>query len=376
MRKLFVLLSAVLALVVVAPSNVASAATVAGPVGSLESAVTNPANSTVVMTGWALDRSALAASTTVRVTVDGVASGGWRIAGLLRTDVNRSQAASGGHGYSIALAPKAGKHLICVDTRLRSGAQITSLGCFSFTAYRMATAADMSAIGATIDPHHTIAWQWKALPAGTLGMALPWDEQVDIASGQTIHNLRDVMIHEWSHVLQYRAFGGSWWDAVQAFNALIGHPADRTGYAGIEHGADCIAQALGASYLGYGCTPALRTYGALIARGVLMTRLQGAVKVALSGSAVTVSGWTIDPAAPTTATTFVVTDNGKAVTKAAATTVNRSDANAAVGTSGNHGFSVRVSLAKGTHVICVSGQFAASGKAAATVGSCTTVTAA
>jgi hypothetical protein len=374
-RKLLLLLSAVLALVIVAPSAIASAATVAGPIGSLESAVTNPANSTVVMTGWALDRSATAASTAVLVTVDGVAAGGWRVAGLLRTDVNRAQAATGGHGYSIALAPKAGQHLICVDTRLRSGAQVTSLGCFSFTAYRMATAADVSAIATTIDPHHTIAWQWKALPAGTLGMALPWDKQVSIASGQTVQNLRSVMIHEWSHVLQYRAFGGSWWDAVQAFNALLGHPADRTSYAGIEHGADCIAQALGASYLGYGCSPALRTYGALVARGVLMTKLQGTVKVTAAGSAVTVSGWTIDPAAPTTATTYAVTDNGKAVTSIARTTLNRSDANAAVGTTGNHGFSVKVPLAKGKHLICVSGQFAATAKAAATVGTCTTVTA-
>ena len=295
MRKLLVLVSAVLALVIAAPAAVASAATATAPVGALESAVSNPVNSTVVMTGWALDRSARSATTSVLVTVDGVASGGWRVAGVARADVNRSQSATGGHGFSITLAPKPGKHVICVETRLRSGAQVTSLGCFSFTAYRMATAADVSSIAKTIDPQHTIAWQWTALPAGTLGQALPWNGQVRIASGQTIQNLRDVMIHEWSHVLQYRAFGGSWWDAVQAFNALLGHPADRSSYSGIEHGADCIAQALGAGYLGYGCSPALRTYGALIARGVLMTTLRGTAQVTMSGSTATVSGWTVDP---------------------------------------------------------------------------------
>ena len=374
MRKFLVLCSALLALVIAAPASIASAATVAAPIGSLQSAVTNPANSTVMMTGWALDRGAASASTTVLVTVDGAASGGWRVAGLLRTDVNRSYSATGGHGFSITIAPKPGTHVICVNTRLRSGAQVTSLGCFSFTAYRTATAADMTAVAAAIDPHHTIAWQWKALPAGTLGMALPWNGQVDIASGQTIQNLRDVMIHEWSHVLQYRAFGGSWWDAVQAFNALLGHPTDRTSYNGIEHGADCIAQALGATYQGYGCSSALRTYGALIARGVLMTRLQGSAKVTVSGSTATVSGWTIDPAAPTTANSFVVTDNGKAVTTSVKTNVLRADANAAVGTTGTHGFSVKVSLAKGRHLLCVSAKFVASGKAAATVGNCTTVT--
>lgn len=374
MRKLLVLLSAVLALVIAAPASIASAASVAPPVGRLESAVTNPATSMVTMTGWALDRGVRSLSTTVRVTVDGVTSGGWRAAGVLRTDVNRIQSATGGHGFSITIAPKAGQHVICVDTRLRSGAQVTSLGCFSFTAYRMATAADMTAIAKTIDPQHTIAWQWKALPAGALGQALPWDKQVVISSAQTILNLRDVMIHEWSHVLQYRAFGGSWWDAVQAFNALLGHPADRTSYNGIEHGADCIAQALGATYQGYGCSSALRVYGSLIARGVQMNKLQGTAQVTASGATATVTGWTVDPAAPTTSNTFVITDNGKAVTAAARTTVNRSDANAAVGTTGTHGLSVKVSLAKGKHVICVSAQFVASGKAAATVGSCTTVT--
>lgn len=374
MRKLIAVLAAALALVVVARGAVAGAA-VPPPIGSLESAVANPVQPTVVISGWALDRGARSLPTAVRVTVDGT-PGGWSAATVLRPDVNRAQSATGGHGFSIRLAPKSGKHAICVDTRLRSGAQVTSLGCFSFTAYRMATAADMAAIAAGIDPHHTITWQWKALPIGTLGLALPWNKQVSIASGQTINNLRDVMIHEWSHVLQYRAFGGSWWDAVQAFNALLGHPTDRSSYAGIEHGADCIAQALGASYLGYGCTPALRTYGALIARGVLMTKLQGTAQVAGSGSTATVTGWTVDPAAPTTSNAFDVTDNGKAVTPITKTTINRADANAAVGTTGTHGFSVKVPLAKGRHLICVSGHFVASGKAAATVGSCTTVTAA
>lgn len=374
MRKLLVLLSAVLALVLVAPVSVASAA-VPAPVGSLESAVANSANSTVKVTGWAVDPGT-SASTSVRVTVDGVTDGGWSIAGVLRTDVNRARSTSGNHGFSITVAPRPGKHTICVDTRLRSGAQVTSLGCFAFEAYRMATAADVAAIATTLDPKKTISWKFTALPTGTLGQALPWNQQVRIASGQTIHNLRDVMIHEWSHVLQYRAFGGSdaWWDAVQAFNALLGHPADRSSYDGVEHGADCIAQALGATYQGYGCLPALRVYGALIARGVLMNKVQGSVKIALSGSTATVTGWTVDPAAPTTSNTYVITDNGKAITTSARTTTTRTDANTATGTTGNHGFSVKVSLAKGQHRICVAAQFVKSGKAAVTVGNCTTVT--
>ena len=371
MRKLLVVVSALLVLVGVAP--VAAAAT-PPPVGSFETAVTNPVQPTVVMTGWALDRGARSVPTAVRVTVDGT-PGAWRAAAVLRADVNRAHSATGGHGFSITLAVRPGGHTVCIDTRLVAKSQVTPLGCIAMTGYRMATSGDVAAIADTLDPHHTIAWKWAALPAGTLGLAQPWNKQVTIASVQTVAHLRDVMTHEWSHVLQYRAFAGSdpWWDAVQAFNALLGHPADRSGYNGIEHGADCIAQALGATYLAYGCTPALRTYGARIARGMLMNALQGTAAATASGKSVTVTGWALDPAAPTTSVVVTVTDNGKAVSTPIRTNLTRSNINLSTGVTGAHGYSVRVSLPQGRHRICVTAQFVRSGKAAATVGNCTTV---
>ena len=376
MRKLGIILLALLALLVAVPAGSASAA-VAAPLGSFDSAVTNTFDNSVVMSGWALDRGVRNLPTSVEVTVDGATAGGWRMAAVLRTDVNRAESSTGGHGFSIRITLAPGQHVICVNTRSRADTQTTSLGCFGFEAYRMATQADMAAVARSIDPKGSINWLWRALPDGTSGLAQPWLRQVQIGSGHTIHNLRDVMIHEWSHVLQYRAFAGAdpWWDAVQAFNALLGHPTDRQSYAGIEHGADCIAAALGAQYLGYGCSPALQVYANQIARGVMMNKLQGGVdSVTAAGSTVTVTGWALDPAAPTTSSTVLITDNGHAVTGWTRTAGTRVDVNRSTGTFGAHGFSVKVSLPDGQHRICVSAQFVKAGKAAATVGNCSTVT--
>ncbi len=376
MRRLLLLLSAVLALVLVAPA--AASAGTAGPKGGLEGASLNTFSNTVSITGWALDPGAKALPTFVQVTVDGVATGGWRTAAELRADINRTYGATGGHGFAIALTVPLGKHQICASARLRLSGSTTSLGCFSAEGYRMATKADMLAIARTVDPKSTISWVWTTVANGAAGLALPWDRTVQIASGHSVKNLRAVVLHEWAHVLQYRAFAGTdpWWDAVQAFNSLLGHPGDRTDYDGVEHGADCIALALGADYLGYGCPAALKTYGALIARGVLMNKLQGTAAVTSTGRTATVTGWALDPASPTASTTVRVTDNGVAVTGWVRTTTVRADANRTTGVTGTHGFAVKVPLAKGTHRICVSGQFGSTGKAAANVGNCTTITAA
>lgn len=374
MRRFTVLISSVLALMIGVPAAAAFAGTAAAPAGALESVVSDPVTSSLILTGWAVDPGTGSAATAVRVTVDGATAVGWRDAAVPRPDLKGALSVSGDHGFAITFTPLPGKHAICVDTRLRSGGQVKTLGCFSFEAFRMATAADMTAIASVIDPQQSMSWQWKALPAGTLGSALPWNGQIIISSLQSMRNLRDVMLHEWSHVLQYRAFGGSWADAVQAFTALLSRSSDGSAYAGIEHGADCIAQALGAQYQGYGCWPELRVYGSLIARGVLMTNLQGAADVTASRSTVSVTGWVIDPAAPTTSTTFVVTDNGQEVTKPVITTVTRADANTATGVTGVHGFSAKMSLPAGKHRICVSGQFVKSGKSAVIAGTCTTMT--
>ena len=375
LRRLMLLLLLIVTAALVAPS-VASAASAAA-LGQLDSVGANDFSNTVVLSGWALDPSAKGSSAGVQVTVDGSLVGGTRAAALPRTDVNKAFSAVGGHGFVITMTLPAGTHQVCVSARTvaaRGGS--TSLGCFAFQAYRAATAAQMQAVARTIDPAGSITWVWTALPAGIAGQALPWNRTIDIASGNTTRDLRSVMLHEWSHVLQYRAFGtvDPWGDAVQAFNSLLGHPGDRSSYAGVEHGADCIALALGADYLGYGCPAALRAYGARIAHGQSMAKPVGTLEsLTASGRAVTLSGWAMDPANPTSATLVRVLDNGSLVPSAVLTTLTRSDVNAVWGVSGAHGFVLHAVLTAGSHQICVSANPVTAGRAAATIAGCMTV---
>ena len=260
MRKFFALIVLVAAFAFLTPSGIASAAT-PNPQGVLQAVQVNDFSNTAVMKGWALDPSNRSKMSTVDVTIDGRIVGGWR------------PAAINGHNFAITLTVPVGKHLICVGAALyRNTARTISLGCFKFQAYPAATKTQMLAIAKSIDPKNSIRWNWTALPTGVSGQALPWKQTVDIASGNSVRYLRAVMLHEWAHVLQYRAFPGAdpWGDAIQAFNARLGDPGDRTSYNGVEHGADCIALALGADYLGYGCPAALRTFGAQIARGLIV----------------------------------------------------------------------------------------------------------
>jgi hypothetical protein len=347
-RKFPVMASAVFAVLVplalLLPAGVASAS-VPVPQGRLQSVQTNSFSNNVTIAGSAVDPSAPSRPTSVLVTIDGTGVGGWRAASLV------------GHGFDIAMTIPTGKHLICVTARRANGTTpTTGLGCFEFQAYPPATKADMVAIAKAIDPRHTITWSFTPLTAGTSGRAEPWNRTIDIASGNSVRYLRAVMLHEWSHVLQYRAFAGSdpWWNAVQAFNALLGNPADRSSYNGVEHGADCIALALGADYLGYGCPTALKTFGARIAHGVMMNARQGSIDwVKAAGSKLTVAGWALDPSHPTTAAPFQIFDNGRAVSSVRTTTVPRRDVNAATGVTGVHGFTVTVTVSAGAHRICI-----------------------
>ena len=355
-----------------------AAATSANPIGALESVQATAFSNTVVINGWAVDLEMRSQPTNVQLTVDGANFGALRPAALPRPDVTKTYSASGGHGFSFTVTLPTGNHTVCLTARTYSAGTSASLGCFAFQGYPPATQAQMLEIAKTIDPRGTLTWKWTSLPTGSSGRAEPWNGTILLASGNTTRYLRAVMLHEWSHVLQYRAFAAAdpWWDAVQAFNALQGHATDRQNYDGVEHGADCIAAALGADHLGYGCPAALRVYGARIARGQLMNHPDGRLEsTKISGKIATVNGWALDPSNPTTASTIQVTDNGRAVTGWVRTTLNRSDVNTALGVTGAHGFQLQVSLPIGTHRLCVSAAAVTAGRPAAPVGSCATVTA-
>ncbi len=374
-RSFAVVVMALLLLAVGLPGTASAAA--AKPVGKLESVHATAFSNTVVLTGWAMDPSARHRPMTVLVTVDGKKSGDWRAASLTRTDVNRAYSATGGHGYSLSTTVPNGHHIVCLTARGAAATTPTaSLGCFAFQAYPVATKAQVLAIAKTIDPKGTIAWSFTPLPTGTSGRALPWNKTIQISTGNTTRYLRAVMLHEWSHVLQYRAFGtvDPWWDAVQAFNSLLGHPSDRSNYDGVEHGADCIAAALGANYLGYGCPTTLRVYGARIARGVLMNRPTGAIEsVKVSAATAIVTGWAIDPDRPTTSSRIQLTDNGRPVTGWTTASLSSGQVNSSLGVTGGHGFSLRLALVPGSHRICLSAAAVTIGRPTNVVAACSTV---
>ena len=355
-----------------------AAATAASPVGNVDSVQTTAFSNTVVMNGWAVDPQTPDRPTSVQITVDGANFGASRAAAVSRADVSETYSAAGGHGFSFTVTLPTGKHTVCLTAQTNPAGASQSLGCYAFQGYPPATQAQMLAIARTIDPHRTINWIWTPLPTAASGRAEPWNRTIQIASGNTTRYLRALMLHEWSHVLQYRAFAGAdpWWDAVQAFNALHGHPTDRQNYDGIEHGADCIAAALGADHLSYGCPSDLRVYGARIAHGELMNHPDGRLDSAkISGGTVTVTGWALDPSNPTTASSVQVTDNGRAATGWTTTTVNRADVNAALGLPGTHGYQTRITLPSGAHRLCISAATITAGRPAATTPGCATVTA-
>ncbi|SDO60822.1 hypothetical protein SAMN04515671_1473 [Nakamurella panacisegetis] len=260
MRKFLALLLLVASIVLLSPGANASAEA-PGPQGVLKSVEVNDFSNLAVMTGWALDPTVRSKVSTVGVSIDGHRVRSWQPASIR------------GHNFSISMTIPVGRHLVCVDAaKYRDTSRTSSLGCFEFQAYAAATKAQMLAIAKKIDPKNSVHWVWTTLPVGVSGQARPWQARIDIASGNSVRYLRAVMLHEWSHVLQYRAFPGAdpWGDAIEAFNARLGDPGDRTSYSGVEHGADCIALALGADYLGYGCPAALRSFGSRIAHGLVV----------------------------------------------------------------------------------------------------------
>lgn len=369
--RLLALLLTALTLAVLVPAGRASAAT-PSPIGGMNSVQLSNTTNTVTLVGWTVDPSHRDRSNSVLVTIDHRSSGGWRGTTLTRSDVNRSANATGNHGFRITFALPVGRHTVCLTARPAAAATPTaSLGCWVIQAYAKPTKANMSAIAKTIDPHGTINWVWTPSTRFT-GQAEPWNGRILISStGNQTRYLRAIMLHEWSHVLQYRAFGSGdgWWNAVQAFNALLGDAHDQDSYTGLEHGADCMALAMGANYLSYGCPAALRVFGTRIARGAHMDKPQGALGSAVaSGHTMTVTGWSIDPANPVRSNTVRVTDNGKVVTGWTATTGNRPDINTINGVTGRHGFRLSVSVSAGRHQICVAAAPAGPGSAATLTG--------
>lgn len=173
-------------------------------------------------------------ATTLAVTIDGPVKG--------RVRVNPGKA------FSVRFIIPTGTHTVCF-----LGGTV-SLGCVKVTVLALATAANFAKQRDQIDPKHTEAWTLTAPTWSTsLGSTQPWNHTVRIDGSVPEVNLRSVMLHEWSHVLQYRAKNGDWWAAVGHASAVYGYPAtDRNYTHGTEQEADCMAQVMGGTFHGYG----------------------------------------------------------------------------------------------------------------------------
>ncbi len=339
-----------LATAVLMPATTASAAT--RPIGRIDAVSWTGA--TVTLRGWSLDPAHSSNSNTVLVSVDSRAAGTWRTAGVSRPDVNTAYGASGGHGFDIAVALPNGTHQVCMLARpYNSASPIEQLGCATVKIYvaPAATVAQFRAEILRIDPHHTVVWSFDRSFGTEAGWAV--GNRVNISAGLSADWLRPIVLHEWSHVLQYRAFGSannSMSTAVAAFDAVAG----TTGSYGIEHGADCMALSLGATKLGYGCPAVLKVFAGLIANGLRMTRPIGGVTAAtVVGGVFCASGWVFDPANPRKSDTVQVADNGRAATGWITTSGLSQQTNSHYGIPGRHGLSVAVRLSAGSHRLCV-----------------------
>ena len=103
---------------------------------------------------------------------------------------------------------------------------------------------------------------------GHLGSTLLPAEQVHISPSVPLDRLDSVVRHEWSHVLQSRAYGGDPVAMTAALDAAFGGTGPR-GVDGVEDAADCMARQLGATWTHYtACTdPAWRAAAAVLLTG-------------------------------------------------------------------------------------------------------------
>jgi hypothetical protein len=82
---------------------------------------------------------------------------------------------------------------------------------------------------------------------GSWGTADWYRGVVYISPRVPVERLYDVSVHEWSHLLSVRAYGGDVDAATSAMNAFFGG----SGLVGAERAADCMALVMGAHWTHY-----------------------------------------------------------------------------------------------------------------------------
>ncbi|MBM9469105.1 bifunctional metallophosphatase/5'-nucleotidase [Nakamurella leprariae] len=295
----------------------AAAAPVPGWFGSLDQA-TNGVVSTV--SGWALDPADVNGTAEVHIYVNGVGQANLQ-ADLARPDVNAAFDLTGGHGFSAEVALQPGSNEVCAWIVPSDAAASVLMGC--------ATAQGPGPAQGSLDAAFVAAPGTAQLT----GWAL---DPNDAAEPTEVHVYVD------GAGFAFPADG-----ARADVNAVLGVSGDH-GFSvevPLQEGVnDVCAFAIapsGNTLLGCRTIP-----GSTAAFGSL-----DAAVVTVTGDQIALTGWTLDPNAPNAASEVHVYVDG--VGYARQSVLPRPDVNAALGTSGDHGFAVTVPLPEGEHTVCV-----------------------
>ena len=298
------------------------------PVGAVDGVVGGIGSATV--SGWAVDWDQTT-SATVHVYADGRGVAAWTTA-LPRTDLRRIYPAIGarpGFRGAVALAP--GTHRVCVFAINAGPGANRLLACRSVS---------------VLAP--------KPVPQGALDSATAFGDQV-LVRGWAVDEDRmttSVTVHVYA-------------DGRPVRGAVADEPDARVParypVAGAAHGfAEAVTLAPGthkvcvfAINIGAGTVnPVLgcRT----VTTGPAASRPQGKVTAAVvSGRMVTLTGWAVDPQAPTSPTTVrVYVDGAYRAGVVADRTTSAVAAFAPFGVTAAHGFAAAVPLNAGTHSVC------------------------
>jgi hypothetical protein len=97
-------------------------------------------------------------------------------------------------------------------------------------------------------PSYRSGWARWALQNSDVCATADWHQGVIYVSPTTPQTkLYDVVVHEWSHILQVRAYDGD----VEATNASLNKYFGGSGNLGAEYAADCMAILQGATWTHY-----------------------------------------------------------------------------------------------------------------------------
>ncbi|GAA2001132.1 hypothetical protein GCM10009818_09950 [Nakamurella flavida] len=298
----------------------APSAAAAGPaVGSFDTAAVS--GTQAIVSGWALDPNAPAASTQAHVYVNGV---GYAVAAdVPRPDVNAARGVTGRHGFAASVPLQAGSNEICVYAISLTGGGNTSLGCRTTSGPEPVGVVDDGTFGVT------------DAGVGTLSLTGWTVDPIAPAASNQIHAYVNGVGYPFTADIPRP-------DVNQALGVPGDHGFDFT--VPLNPGANEVCLFLipvsGGSNTDLGC----ENFDLAAAAGSLDD-----VRVTADGTAV-LAGWAVDPNFPEESSDVHIY-NG-ATGAAFLADGPRADVNAALGIPGDHGFSVEVPLTAGVNTLC------------------------